>query len=295
MESQTRALRNGVDIVIATPGRLLDHMGRGHVDGSKLEILVLDEADRMLDMGFARDVHRILDSLPSGRQTLFFSATITVDVDRLARRALNDHAAVEIGRRAEAAEGVKHVLVAVDRARKRSVLAKMLEELPEGRTLVFTRTKFGADKLAHHLRRGGNDAAAIHGGKTQISRNKALERFKKGKTRILVATDVAARGIDVHDIVMVVNYDVPNEPEIYVHRVGRTARAGAHGVALTLMSPDEWLMMRDVEKLMGRTFPREVVPGFEPAVAPVQPGERVRMPKRQGRSVLARRGGARRR
>lgn len=249
----------------------------------------------MLDMGFAPDVHRILDSLPSERQTLFFSATISEDVDRLARHALNDHAAVQIGRRAEAADGVEHVLVAVDKEAKRSVLARMLEELPRGRTLVFTRTKFGADKLARHLRREGNDVTAIHGGKPQSSRNKALDRFKKGKTRILVATDVAARGIDVNDIVMVVNYDVPNEPEVYVHRVGRTARAGAQGVALTLMSPDEWLMMRDVEKLMGRTFIREVVPGFEPAVAPIQPDERAGMPNRQGRSVLPRRGGTRRR
>jgi ATP-dependent RNA helicase RhlE len=171
----------------------------------------------------------------------------------------------------------------------------MLDELPQGRTLVFTRTKFGADKLARHLRRDGNSVGAIHGGKTQSSRNEVLERFKQGRTRILVATDIAARGIDVENIVMVVNYDVPHDPEVYVHRVGRTARAGAQGVALTLMSPDEWLMMRDVEKLMGRTFPREVVPGFEPAVGPSQPHLRDTMPKRQGRSVMPRRGGARRR
>ena len=295
MEPQTRALKRGVDIVIATPGRLLDHMRRGHVDSSRLEVLVLDEADRMLDMGFAPDVRRILDSLPAERQTLLFSATISGDVDRLARRALKQHAAVEIGRRAEAADGVEHVLVAVDKAEKRNVLAMMLNELPQGRTLVFTRTKFGADKLARHLRREGNNVGAIHGGKTQSSRTEVLERFKQGRTRILVATDVAARGIDVENIVMVVNYDVPHDPEIYVHRVGRTARAGAQGVALTLMSPDEWLMMRDVEKLMGRTFPREVVPGFEPAVGPSQPDLRDRMPRRQGRSVMPRRGGARRR
>ncbi len=295
MEPQTRALRRGVDIVIATPGRLLDHMGRGHVDSSKLEVLVLDEADRMLDMGFAPDVRRILDSVPAERQTLFFSATISGDVDRLARRALKEHAAVEIGRRAEAADGVEHVLVAVDRSEKRSVLAKMLAELPQGRTLVFTRTKHGAEKLTRQLRRQGNAVTSLHGGKTQIARNRALDRFKEGTTRILVATDVAARGIDVDDIAMVVNYDVPRDPEVYVHRVGRTARAGAQGVALTLMSPDEWLMMRDVEKLMGRSFPREVLPGFEPAVAPIQPEHRPKMPPRQGRSVRPRRGGARRR
>jgi ATP-dependent RNA helicase RhlE len=296
MEPQTNAFKRGVDIVVATPGRLLDHMGRGHVDMSQLEVLVLDEADRMLDMGFSPDVHRILDALPTERQTMFFSATISHDVDRLARRALTDHAAVEIGRRAEAAEGVQHLVVAVDKPQKRSLLATMLSEVvPEGRALIFTRTKYGADIVAHHLRREGNNVAALHGGKTQAVRNKTLDRFKDGRTRILVATDVAARGIDVDDIVLVVNYDVPQDPEAYVHRVGRTARAGAEGVALTLMSPDEWFLMSDVEKLMGRTFTREVMPGFEPAVPPIQPGERTRNPPPQGRSVRLRRGISRRR
>ena len=295
MEPQTRALRKGVAIVIATPGRLLDHMGRRNTNFSGLEVLVLDEADRMLDMGFAPDVRKILDALPEERQTLFFSATISGDVDRLAKRALKDHAAVEIGQRAEVAEGVEHVLVAVEKSEKRGALAKMLGELPGGRTLVFTRTKHGAERLARQLRRDGNEVTALHGGKTQAHRNKALERFKSGKISVLVATDVAARGIDVDNIVMVVNYDVPNDPEIYVHRVGRTARAGAQGVALTLMSPDEWLLMRDIEKLMGRSFPREVVPGFEPAVPPLQPEDRPKRPVRRGRSVRSRSGAARRR
>jgi ATP-dependent RNA helicase RhlE len=295
MEPQTNALSNGVDIVVATPGRLLDHMGRGHVDSTKLEVLVLDEADRMLDMGFAPDVTRILDTLPTNRQTLFFSATISLDVDQLARRAVNGHVAVDIGRRAEAAEGVEHVLVAVDRDQKRQVLARMLEEVTQGRTLVFTRTKYGADKLARHLRHDRKDVAALHGGKTQSARTKTLDQFKNGKTRVLVATDVAARGIDVDNIVMVVNYDVPQDPEIYVHRVGRTARAGAQGVALTLMSPDEWLMMWEVEKVMGRTFARDIVPGFEPSVAPIQAQRRVEVPKQQGPSVRSRRGSTRRR
>jgi ATP-dependent RNA helicase RhlE len=295
MEPQTRALKEGVDIVIATPGRLLDHMGRGHVDTSKLEVLVLDEADRMLDMGFSRDVHRILDTLPSERQTLFFSATISGDVDRLARRALKDHAAIEIGRRTDAAEGVEHVLVAVDKPRKRGLLAKLLATLPGDRTLVFTRTKHGAEIVANYLRREGNDAAALHGGKKQSARDEALGRFKRGQTRVLVATDVAARGIDIDDIAVVVNYDVPRDPEIYIHRVGRTARAGAEGVAITLMSPDEWIMMGDVEKLMGRTFSREVVPGFEPNVMPMQPAELKPTPRPQGPSLRPRRGAARRR
>ena len=295
MEPQTRALRRGVDIVVATPGRLLDHMGRGHFDASQLEFLVLDEADRMLDMGFAPDVHRILDALPTKRQTMFFSATISADVDRLARKALKQHAAVEIGKRAQAADGIQHLLVAVDKAKKRDVLARMLDEIPEGRILVFTRTKYGADKLARHLRTDGYDVAALHGGKTQGARNEALDGFRDGSTRVLVATDLAARGVDVDDIVIVVNYDVPADPEVYVHRVGRTARAGARGLALTLMSPDEWALMHEVEKLLGRALPRETVPGFEPAVAPVQPRERVEPRKRLGPSVRARVGGARRR
>lgn len=289
---QTRALRRGVDIVVATPGRLLDHMSRGHVDSSKLEFLVLDEADRMLDMGFAPDVMQIIDSLPTERQTMCFSATISAEVDRLARRALKQHAEVEIGRRAEVAEGVEHIIVAVDKADKRKALLRMLQEVPErGRTLVFTRTKHGADKLAFFLRREGLNVSALHGDKSQDARDKALARFKNGKVGTLVATDVAARGIDVTDILMVVNYDVPHDPEIYVHRVGRTARAGGHGVGLTLMSPDEWILMRDVEKLMGRSFRRDVVPGMEPDIMPLQPEERAEALKRPARSVMSRRGG----
>ncbi len=182
----------------------------------------------------------------------------------------------------------------VDKADKRNVLAQIMRDVPrDGRTLVFTRTKYGADKLARHLRREGDEVAALHGGKTQNSRTKALEGFRRGKTRVLVATDVAARGIDVHDIGMVVNYDVPADPEVYVHRVGRTARAGTQGKALTLMSPDEWLMMRDVEKLLGRTFPREIVPGFEPTIAPHKPVERPQSSRQRGPSLRPRRGGRR--
>lgn len=295
MEPQTRALARGTDIVIATPGRLLDHLRRGHLKTASLEVLVLDEADRMLDMGFAPDVFRILDALPGTRQTMLFSATVSADVDRLARRALRDPAAVEIGRRAETANGVEHVLLAVDRPAKRNVLSQLLKEMPEGRTLVFTRTKHGADRLAHQLRGAGHDVAALHGGKTQQKRSQALERFRQGSIRVLVATDVAARGIDVDDIVLVVNYDVPLDAEAYVHRVGRTARAGAQGIALTLMSADEWFLMRDVEKFVGRTFPRYTVPGFEPAAPVIQPREEPRRRRPVGPSVRGRRGaGARR-
>ena len=295
MEPQTRALRRGVDVVVATPGRLLDHMERGHLDFSALEVLVLDEADRMLDMGFAPDVRRILAALPERRQTMLFSATVSADVDALARRALDDHAAVEIGRRATPADGIEHVIVAVDKLRKRDVLARILQAKPAGRTLVFTRTKYGADKLATFLRREGIPARALHGDKAQSQRQRTLDEFRGGAAEILVATDIAARGIDVDDIRMVVNFDVSHDAEVYVHRVGRTARAGARGLALTLLSPDEWLLMADIEKLVGQTFPREVIPGFEPSVAPLQPRVAAPAAARPARSVRPRAGGRRRR
>jgi ATP-dependent RNA helicase RhlE len=295
MEPQTRALARGVDIVVATPGRLLDHMERGHVDFSRLEVLVLDEADRMLDMGFAPDVRRILRALPEKRQTMLFSATVSREVDALARQALDGHASVEIGRRATPAEGIEHVVVAVDKLQKRGVLARILQAKPPGQTLVFTRTKYGADKLVTFLRREGIPAHAIHGDKAQSHRTRTLEAFRNGAADVLVATDIAARGIDVDGIRMVVNFDVPHDAEVYVHRVGRTARAGARGLALTLLSPDEWLLMGDIEKLVGQTFPREVISGFEPSVKPLQPRPLQLEVVKPGRSVRARTGGRRRR
>src|SRR5437870_2821149 len=295
MEPQTRALRHGVDIVVATPGRLLDHMERGHVDFSRLEVLVLDEADRMLDMGFAPDVRRILAALPEKRQTMLFSATVSPEVDALARTALDSHASVEIGRRAKPAEGIEHVIVATDKLQKRGVLARILQAKPAGQTLVFTRTKYGADKLVTFLRREGIPAHAIHGDKAQSHSTRTLDAFRSGAADVLVATDIAARGIDVDGIRMVVNFDVPHDPEVYVHRVGRTARAGARGLALTLLSPDEWLLMGDIEKLVGQVFPREVIPGFEPSVPPLQPRALKLEPARPARSVRARVGGRRRR
>ncbi|HET8713179.1 MAG TPA: DEAD/DEAH box helicase [Gemmatimonadales bacterium] len=294
MDPQTRALKHGVDIVVATPGRLLDHMERGHADFSELEILVLDEADRMLDMGFAPDVKRILNALPDERQTMLFSATVSPEVDALARRALNGHASVEIGRRAQAAEGIEHVIVACDKLQKRGALAAILKAKPAGQTLIFTRTKFGADKLATFLKREGIHANALHGDKAQSNRIRTLNQFRDGSAEILVATDIAARGIDVEGIRMVVNFDVPTDPEVYVHRVGRTARAGARGLALTLISPDEWLLMADVERLIGQTFPREVIPGFEPSVAPLQPRTAETEAAKPERSMRPRRGGKRR-
>ena len=294
MEPQTRALKHGADIVVATPGRLLDHMERGHVDYSRLEVLVLDEADRMLDMGFAPDVRRILRALPDERQTMLFSATVSLEVDALARTALAGHASVEIGRRAQPADGIEHVIVAVDKLRKKDVLARILQAKPAGQTLIFTRTKYGADKLSTFLRREGIPAHAIHGNKAQSHRQRTLAAFRDGTADVLVATDIAARGIDVDGIRMVVNYDVPNDPEVYVHRVGRTARAGAQGLALTLISPDEWLLMGDIEKLIGRTFPREVIPGFEPSIAPLQPRAVEAEQPKPARSVRMRVGRGRR-
>ncbi|MFQ5550445.1 MAG: DEAD/DEAH box helicase [Gemmatimonadales bacterium] len=294
---QKKACDDGVEIIVATPGRLLDHMGRNYVRTGQLEVMVLDEADRMLDMGFARDVNRILDTLPHDRQTLFFSATISYDVDQLARKALDGLVPVEIGRRAETAEGVEHMVVAVDQQRKREVLAHLLRERPEDTALVFTRTKHGADRLARQLRKEVDRVSALHGGKTQQSRNKALDSFRDGKARVLVATDVAARGIDVDSIGIVVNYDVPADPEVYVHRVGRTARAGATGRAVTLLSPHEWIMMREVEKLIGKDFERHAVPGFEPSIMPMQPHERPvnQQARPQDRTLGPRRGRSRRR
>jgi ATP-dependent RNA helicase RhlE len=295
MEPQTRALRKGgVDVVVATPGRFLDHMGRGHADLSAVEVLVLDEADRMLDMGFAPDVRRILDALPADRQTLLFSATISHDVDNLAHRALRNPAAIEVARRATPADGIEHGIVAVDKLSKKDALASLLQLEMVHRALIFTRTKYGADKLARHLKHEGLKVGALHGDKAQSARLKTLEDFREGRVRILVATDVAARGIDVDAIDMVVNYDVPADPEVYVHRVGRTARAGAQGLALTLMAPDEWFLVAAIEKLIGQTFPRETLPGFEPAVAPPPPMDAARE-RKTAPGIKARRGMGRRR
>lgn len=249
----------------------------------------------MLDMGFAPDVRRILDELPTVRQTMLFSATISADVDRLASRAMQGHASIEIGRRAQAADGVEHVLVAVDKIQKRGALAKILLAKPAGQTLVFTRTKYGADKLVTFLRRENIMAHAIHGDKAQSHRQRTLDLFRSGEADILVATDIAARGIDVDGIRMVVNFDVPTDPEVYVHRVGRTARAGHRGVALTLMSPDEWLLVADIEKLIGQSFPRESVPGFEPVAKPPASRAAIVATPKPARSMGNRAGGRRRR
>ena len=262
--AQTAQLKRGVDILVATPGRLLDHQGQGNVDLSRVEILVLDEADRMLDMGFIRDIKRILALLPKKRQTLLFSATISDEIKDLADNLLNAPALIEVARRNSTVEIITQTVHPVDRDRKRELLSHLIKTQNWYQVLVFTRTKHGANKLAEQLNRDGITALAIHGNKSQGARTRALADFKEASLQVLVATDIAARGIDIDQLPHVVNYDLPNVPEDYVHRIGRTGRAGATGEAISLVCVDEHEFLRDIEKLIKRTLPRTVVAGFEP-------------------------------
>ncbi len=259
LEPQQQKLRQGVDLLVATPGRLLDHLERGNVHFRDLEVFVLDEADRMLDMGFIRDVRKIIRLLPDQRQTMLFSATMPAAIQQLAREILKSPAFVEVSRRSAPAEGVRQVVCPAVVPHKRHLLHHLIAEDKMPQTLVFTRTKHGADKLAAFLSRSGHPVAAIHGNKSQSARTQALESFRRGRVGILVATDVASRGLDVDGISHVVNFDVPHSPEDYVHRIGRTARAGRVGNALTLMSPEERPLIRAIEQLIGQRIPlREV-------------------------------------
>ena len=248
-EAQTRALRQGVDILVATPGRLLDLMGQGFVRMDRLEVLVLDEADRMLDMGFIHDVRRIIAALPRQRQTLFFSATLPRDIQDLARDILRDPVRVEVTPAATTLETTRQEVYLVEKPDKRALLAHLLEDPAITRALVFTRTKHGADRLVRYLGRHGQ-AEAIHGNKSQNARERALANFKRGTTRALIATDIAARGLDVDAVSHVINFDLPNEPEVYVHRIGRTGRAGASGIALSFCDLDEREYLADIERLI---------------------------------------------
>jgi ATP-dependent RNA helicase RhlE len=249
---QVKALARGVDIVIATPGRLLDLLGQGHLRLDRVTHFVLDEADRMLDMGFIHDVRRIVAALPKRRQTAFFSATMPQQVARLAGDILTDPLRVEVTPSATTVEKVEQRVFFVETANKRALLAQVLKDPAFNRVIVFSRTKHGANRIAEQLEKRGVDAAAIHGNKSQGARQRALEGFKSGRTRILVATDIAARGIDVDEVSHVINFDLPNEPESYVHRIGRTARAGATGVALSFCDAGEREYLRDIEKLTGQ-------------------------------------------
>ncbi|MCC7015922.1 MAG: DEAD/DEAH box helicase [Rhodospirillales bacterium] len=252
---QVKALAAGVDILIATPGRLLDLLGQRHVRLDKVSFLVLDEADRMLDMGFIRDVRRIVAALPKARQSLLFSATMPADVARLASEMLNNPARVEVTPETVAVERIEQKVYMVETAAKRGLLTYLLADPGLKRVLVFTRTKHGANRVAEHLAKTGVSAAAIHGNKSQGARVRALEGFRAGEVRVLVATDIAARGIDVDGISHVVNFDLPNIPESYVHRIGRTARAGADGAAISFCDGSERAYLRDIEKLIRRTLP----------------------------------------
>jgi ATP-dependent RNA helicase RhlE len=263
LEPQERALRKGVDVVVATPGRLIDHLERQNVVFDDLEVLVLDEADRMLDMGFAPQINRIVREIPAYRQTMLFSATMPPEVEALARKYLRKPVVVQVGRRSMAASGVTHAVYPVPRERKGALLIELLRRDGMDSVLVFTRTKHGADRVVRELERGGISATAMHADKTQAQRTKALEGFKSGEIRVLVATDIAQRGLDIDDITHVINYDVPQQAEDYVHRIGRTARAGATGDAFTFMAPDEIATVRMIEHVLGQPIPRISVPGYD--------------------------------
>ncbi|MCU0841392.1 MAG: DEAD/DEAH box helicase [Thiobacillaceae bacterium] len=261
---QIDRLRSRVDILVATPGRLLDHVSQKTLDLSGVEILVLDEADRMLDMGFIHDIKKVLALLPKQRQNLLFSATFSDEIKALADRLLNQPALIEVARRNATADTVAQRVYHVDRDKKRQVLAHLIKEHNWHQVLVFTRTKHGANRLAEQLGKDDIPALAIHGNKSQAARTRALSEFKKGDLQVLVATDIAARGIDISELPHVVNYELPNVPEDYVHRIGRTGRAGAEGEAISLVCVDEFDFLKGIERLIRRSLPRELVPGFEP-------------------------------
>ena len=247
---QAKAVANGVDVLVATPGRLMDHMGDGAVTLGGVEILVLDEADHMLDLGFIVPIRRIVSTIPANRQTLFFSATMPKEIAQLAGAMLRDPVHVAVAPVATTVERVEQKVIFVEATRKRALLAQILRDARMGRTLVFTRTKHGADKVTQHLEAAGLSAAAIHGNKSQGQRERALASFKEGRVRVLVATDIAARGIDVEGVTHVVNFDLPNVPEAYVHRIGRTARAGHAGIAISFCDSSERAHLRGIEKLI---------------------------------------------
>ena len=267
MDRQVRILRAGVEVVVATPGRLLDHVGQRTIDLGRVEILVLDEADRMLDMGFIHDIQRILERLPAERQNLLFSATFNPRIRRLAEELLREPVSIDVAPRNSTAAPIRQVIHPVDRGRKRDLLSHMLRGPDMEQVLVFTRTKRGADRLAEQLCKDGINAAAIHGNKSQSQRVRALNAFKKGDSRVLVATDLAARGLDIESLPHVVNFEIPDVPEDYVHRIGRTGRAGQAGTAISLVAVEEQDLVHAIEKLLRKPIDREVVDGFEPSFA----------------------------
>ncbi|MBK7517069.1 MAG: DEAD/DEAH box helicase [Betaproteobacteria bacterium] len=264
MQPQIDRLRKGVDILVATPGRLLDHHQQGTLDLKHVEIFVLDEADRMLDMGFIHDIKKVLAVLPAKKQSLLFSATFSDEIKALADRLLNAPVLIEVARRNATADLVAQKVHPVGRERKKELLAHLIKTGDWHQVLVFTRMKSGANRLTDYLNDHGITAMAIHGNKSQGARTKALADFKAGDLQVLVATDIAARGIDIDMLPHVVNFELPNVPEDYVHRIGRTGRAGASGEAISLACLDEEVFLKDIERLIKRSIPRETVPGFEP-------------------------------
>jgi ATP-dependent RNA helicase RhlE len=265
---QVKTLKNGIDVLIATPGRLLDLHQQGFVSLRDVEILVLDEADRMLDMGFLRDIKRILALMPSKRQNLLFSATFSKDIKKLAGSFLDHPVLIEATPENTTAEKVNQKIYHVDKVKKRAIIIKLIKDGDWQQVLVFTRTKHGANNLCKKMLAQNVSAAAIHGNKTQGARTKALAGFKEGSIRVLVATDIAARGLDIPLLPHVVNFELPNIPEDYVHRIGRTGRAGANGIAISLVSHDEAAYLRDIEKLLKQSLPTGVIEGFEQGSAP---------------------------
>ena len=267
---QIEKLRHGVDILVATPGRLLDHLQQKTVSLSHIEILVLDEADRMLDMGFIHDIRKLLKQLPHDRQNLLFSATYSDEIKQLANDLLNQPHQIEVARQNTTAQTVKQLVYPVDKGRKRELLSHTIGANDWQQVLVFTRTKHGANRLAQQLEKDGLTTAAIHGNKSQGARTRALAGFKNGDIRVLVATDIAARGLDIDQLPHVVNYELPNVPEDYVHRIGRTGRAGHEGEAISLVCVDELKLLNDIERLLKQEIPKKILPGYEvdPSIKP---------------------------
>jgi ATP-dependent RNA helicase RhlE len=284
MGAQLNALKTGVDIIVATPGRLLDHMEQRSADLSGIEILVLDEADRMLDMGFIRDIRKILALMPKKKQSLLFSATFSDEIRGLVAGLLNNPASVEVARRNAPPEAVAQSVYHVDRERKKELLIQLIDDHSWHQVLVFTRTKHGADALSDRLGKAGIRSAALHGNKSQGQRQRALDDFKRLKVNVLVATDIAARGIDIDELPHVVNYELPHVAEDYVHRIGRTGRAGSSGQAVSLVCVDEHGLLRDIERLLKKDIEKKVVAGFEPdpriRPEPIQTGRGARQAPR---------------
>ena len=288
---QLKAFRRGLDVLIATPGRLLDHVQQGNVDLSAVEVFILDEADRMLDMGFIHDIRRIITKLPNQRQNLLFSATFSNEIRQLAKGFLTDAAEVNVAPPNSTAELVEQKMVFVPKHQKRDLLSWMIGSKNWQQVLVFTRTKHGANRLCEQLNTDGLPSAALHGNKSQSARTKALQGFKDGRVRVLVATDIAARGLDIDQLPHVINYELPNVPSDYVHRIGRTGRAGVEGEALSLVSMDERAFLKDINKLLGQQIPELKIEGFlvkedkgTPASEKQAPRGRGNKPSRNGRS-----------